>query len=146
MCAAFDDAAAYLRKDAAERRLIDGVEHSRSGTYTLRTIRNGNDRYDPNSRTIYWDPQSALQVVDDRGCPTGGRQSPALGLGHELDHACEPDRIAARLERTCDPNYTNAEERRVIRGSERHAAHTLGENPRHNHDGRLYRVDSPASR
>lgn len=139
-CAAFDCAARYLRHDSVERRLLDRVEHARSGTFQLRIVHDGSDRYDPNSRTIYWDPHSALRVMNDRGLPTGGRQSPALGLGHELDHAQETWRTAARLEAQVDPNYTNAEERRVIRGSERHAARTLHENPRHNHDGALYDV------
>ncbi len=42
--------------------------------------------------------------------------------------------------------YDNAEERRVIRGPEAHAARTLGEAGRFDHKGSAYHVASPASR
>jgi len=48
--------------------------------------------------------------------------------------------------RTAVAKYDNREERRVIAGSERHAATTLGEDVRHDHRGWTYRVDSPVKR
>ena len=81
-----------------------------------------------------------LRVAD------GGRQSPALGLGHELDHATVDPHIAEAGGNVYDPKYDNREERRVIAGSERHAATTLGEDVRHDHRGWTYRVDSPVKR
>jgi len=102
-------------------------------TYYIQPDCKGNDRFDPNSNTVYWDPTSGLETT------TGGRQSPALGLGHELAHAqgwdFNPDRSRA-LANTSDPNYNNAEERRVIVGPETFAANTLGEDVRTDHSGK----------
>lgn len=132
-------AKAYLCRDASEARIFARVEHSKD-RFRLEIVRNGNDRYDPNTRTIAWDPYSALRTTG------GGAQSPALGLGHELDHAAESPRREDALNRTAVPRYDTLEERRVIRGSERHAARTLGEAIRFDHRGSTYRVATPVSR
>ncbi|HZO93613.1 MAG TPA: hypothetical protein VFB22_07565 [Candidatus Baltobacteraceae bacterium] len=133
---------AYLSHDPVERTLIDRIEHSDT-KHRITINHKGNDTYDPMRETITWDPRSALLTT------TGGRQSPALGLAHEIDHAVESadnplayDLLAARR----DVSYDNLEEKRVIRGSEAHAARTLGEDVRHDHDGMLYRVPSPTTR
>jgi hypothetical protein len=132
-------AKAYLSRDSVERRLFERLEHSRERHYRLAVNRRNDDHFDSSTDTIAWDPHSALRTTG------GGRQSPGLGLGHEVDHAVEsPAReatLAARLSRT----YDTAEERRVITGSERHAARTLGESARHDHDGSCYRVASAVS-
>jgi hypothetical protein len=134
----FDRAVAYLAHDGGERRLFDRLEH---GAHTIRLATNAHDddSYDPETRTIHWDPHSALRTTG------GASQSPALGLGHELDHAVEPDAIRDALDRRHLRGYDTAEERRVIAGSERHAARTLGEGVRHDHRGITYRVDSPTA-
>jgi hypothetical protein len=98
------------------------------------------DSYDPNTHTIHWDPYSALLTT------TGGRQSPALGLGHEIDHAVENAWTADHLQSMFDPRYDSLEERRVITGSELHAARTLHESIRFDHAGSCYRVPSPIAR
>lgn len=132
-------ARAYLCRDPGERRLFEQIERS-SRVIHLRIDRRGDDRFDPNSDTIAWDPYSALRTT------AGGTQSPALGLGHEIAHAVEnPAREAALANRSL-PRYDNAEERRVITGSERHAARTLGEAVRRDHRGYAYRVATPVSR
>lgn len=136
---AVDAAFAYLSGDAIERSLIDRLEHG-AQTYRLVVDKHGDDSYDPLARVIHWDPHSALQTTD------GGRQSPALGLGHEIDHAVEDPRKEMRLANRADLFYDNAEERRVIRGSESHAARTLGEDVRYDHGGSLYHVASPVER
>ena len=133
-----DAAFAYLSADSVERSLIDRVERG-SRTYRLAIVHDGNDRFDPNSDTIYWDPHSALRTT------SGGTQSPALGLGHEIDHAVEDPATAAKLSATFDPNYDNLEEKRVIAGSETHAARTLGEGIRHDHRGTTFDVASPSA-
>lgn len=132
----------YLSRDPVERSLIDRIEHSDT-KHRIAINHRGNDSYDPLHETITWDPRSALLTT------SGGRQSPALGLGHEIDHAVESsdnplayDLLAGRR----DVSYDNLEEKRVIRGSETHAAHTLGEDIRHDHGGELYRVPSPIAR
>ena len=135
----YEQAKAYLSKDPRERQLFSRLEHA-NHPYHLICNRRDDDHFDPSSETIAWDPYSALRTTQ------GGRQSPALGLGHEVDHAVENPAIAARLANTPDPLYDNAEERRVITGSEAHAARILGESVRHDHAGSTYRVSSPIVR
>jgi len=133
-----DAAFAYLARDPAARAVIERLERSRT-PHRIVIDHHGRDAYLPWSHTIVWDPHSAMRVGN-------GRQSPALGLAHELDHAVEPPKRFARLVGRDEPAYDNAEERRVITGSERHAARTLHEGVRRNHDGTLYKVREPAMR
>jgi hypothetical protein len=134
----FDAAVAYLRRDPVERTLFDRLEHGAQHV-TLTTNRHDADYFDPETHAIHWDPHSALQTG------SGGRQSPALGLGHEVDHAVHDGPREWQRAQTFDPRFDTAEERRVITGSERHAAHTLGEGVRTDHAGVTYRVDSPTA-
>jgi hypothetical protein len=131
-----DAAFAYLRRDAVERALIARVEHSRV-PHRIVIDHRGDDSYAADTHAIFWDPTSAMHTTH------GGSQSPALGLGHELDHAAAGDAMFGMLAAIPDRRFDNAEERRVILGSERHAAHTLHESTRSDHDGRIYRVKSP---
>jgi hypothetical protein len=55
-------------------------------------------------------------------------------------------RIRDRGSAIPDTAYDDREERRVILGSERHAAETLGEAVRHDHGGSTYYVASPIAR
>ncbi len=132
-------AKAYLCRDGVERRLFEKLQHSTHKFY-LRIDSRGDDHFDPSTDTIAWDPYSALRTTQ------GGRQSPALGLGHEVAHAVESPRRESALSAHSLPRYDTAEERRVIRGSERHAARTLGEAVRCDHRGTPYRVATPVSR
>ncbi len=132
-------ARAYLTRDPDEKRIFARVENSKRH-FVLQINHRGDDRFDPNSNRIDWDPYSALRTTH------GGRQSPALGLGHELDHACEAPGRESALSNRALPRYDTQEERRVIRGSERHAAETLGESVRFDHRGACYRVPTPVSR
>lgn len=136
----YDAAKAYLCRDPRERGLFDRLEHAGSRHYCLRINNNNEDYFDPNTDTIGWDPYSALRTTD------GGSQSPALGLGHEVDHAVETPAREAHLMSRFDPRFDNKEERRVILGSETHAAHVLGESTRRDHGGDTYRVASPTMR
>jgi hypothetical protein len=139
--ALYQQAKSYLSRDPVEAKLFRALEHSPDGRHYELSINNRNDdHFDPNDDEIAWDPYSALRTTN------GGKQSPALGLGHEVDHAIEDPRVADRLRNTPDPCYDNAEERRVIMGSERHAARALGESVRYDHGGRTYRVSSPVTR
>lgn len=133
----FDAATCYLAQDRVERSLFDRLEHGPPVRLALNS-RNA-DFWDPNTSTIHWDPHSALRTTH------GGRQSPALGLAHEIDHAVHDGRTSRHLVALRDRHYDNKEERRVILGSETHAAHTLGESTRHDHAGRAYRVASPTA-
>jgi antirestriction protein ArdC len=133
-----DAAFGYLARDAAARSVIERVERSRT-THRIVIDHHGRDAYDPSSHRIFWDPHSAMRAGN-------GRQSPALGLLHELDHAVAGERAFTRLTARDDGVYDNAEEHRVIAGCERHAARTLHEGLRYDHRGTLYRVREPTMR
>lgn len=126
----------YLEGDPAMARIIAHIEGS-SRVFTLRLNDRNDDSFDPGTDTIAWDPHSALRTT------SGGAQSPALGLGHEMDHAAEDPLRESRLARRKDPVFDTMEERRVICGSEHEAAGTLGEAVRYDHDGTTFRVSSP---
>ena len=134
------EAKAYVSRDRADRTLFLRLEHDPARTFHLRINRRDDDHFDPNTNTIAWDPHSALRTTN------GGRQSPALGLAHEVDHAVESPGAYDRLSDRIDPRYDNAEERRVIRGSECVAARVLHEDDRFDHAGSCYRVASPVAR
>jgi hypothetical protein len=139
--AAYEAAKRYLSRDPEEARLFRRLEHPSDGRHYHLTINHrDDDHFDPATNTIAWDPYSALRTT------RGGRQSPALGLGHEVDHAVEAPRLEARLAATPDARYDTAEERRVITGSERRAARMLHESVRYDHAGSTYRVLSPVQR
>jgi hypothetical protein len=132
-----DAAFAYLARDPAARSVIERAERTRAA-HRIVIDHHGRDAYEPGPRRIVWDPHSAMRVGN-------GRQSPALGLLHELDHAVA-GRGFDRLHAKDDAVYDDAEERRVITGSEHHASRTLGEAIRHDHRGTLYRVTVPTMR
>ena len=136
---AFRKAERHLRHDAGMRRILDDLERSPQITRVVGDAI-ARDSFEPQTRTIVWNPQMAARFAD------GGRQSPALLLGHELAHADMDAALQERLGRQTDPRYDNAEERRVIVGAEAHAARTLGETPRHDHRGSFYAVTSSTSR
>jgi hypothetical protein len=136
---AVDAAFAYLSRDSVERGLIDRLIHAPMH-HKLSLDEHDDDSYDPNTRTIHWDPSSALLTT------RGGHQSPALGLGHEIDHAVLDPHVSEALSDFIVARYDNLEEKRVITGSETHAAHTLHESIRFDHGGSCYKVDSPTSR
>jgi|SRR5579884_109410 len=135
----YELARAYLARDPAQRRLFERLDRS-ARHFHLALDSRGDDRFDPNSDTITWDPHSALRTT------RGGTQSPALGLAHEVAHAVESPARESALSARALGKYDNAEERRVIRGSERQAARALGESVRFDHRGTLYRVATPVSR
>jgi hypothetical protein len=109
----------------------------KSGHFHLKIIHDGNDRYDPQTRTVYWDPHSALKTT------MGGHQTPALGLGHEMAHATGNRHMTGRLMMEPDRQYDTKEERRVILNYEDPAARQLGESLRYNHGGTPYNVACP---
>ena len=134
----FEAAVRYLSRDPVERALFGRLENAEQHV-TLTTNRNNEDYYNPNTHAIHWDPHSALRTAG------GGTQSPALGLGHEVDHAVHDGPREWQRSLTRDARFDTAEERRVITGSERHAARTLGEAVRSDHGGSTYRVDRPTA-
>jgi RHS repeat-associated protein len=116
------------------------IKDFRKGHFHLTIIHDGVDGYDPVTRTVFWDPNSALETTE------GGYQTPALGLGHEMAHATGDPALTDRLRNILDRQFSNMEERRVILNYENPAARQLGEATRNNHSARLtYNVESPTS-
>ncbi len=114
----------YLIQDSVMADIFYNLQRSHT-TYIIHILTGDNCNNHSIDNHIYWNPHCGLR------CTGTGRQSPALALGHELDHASHP-----RKNLWFDfSDYDNQEERRVIEGSESHAAHTLGEGIRHDHRG-----------
>ena len=92
--------------------------------------------------TVYWNPEIGIITS------TGGRQSPATILDHELDHAVDDvmnPNLHNQRENRIDSKFENLEERRVILGSETITAIRNGEAPRKDHKGIPFRVSNPTS-
>ena len=89
--------------------------------------------------TVYWESRKGIRFK-------GGRQSPAARLEHEFDHAIDYlDHTHDHRQRQSqsDGRYGNAEERRVITGSERITAKANHEAVRCHHSGSVYETKSP---
>ena len=89
--------------------------------------------------TVYWESRKGIRFK-------GGRQSPATRLEHEFDHAIdylEHTHDHRQRQGKNDSQYGNAEERRVITGSERRTAKANHEAVRHHHTGTVYETKSP---
>jgi hypothetical protein len=120
--AAYSAAVDYLRTSPTMKGVVDKFEN---GSTPVVFINDGNDRVEGGK--LYWDPNSALNTT------SGGKQSPALGLGHEMTH--DTGRTLGTLIRSMipDEHYDNREERRVIERFETPAARQLGEGTRTDH-------------
>ena len=81
------------------------------------------DRFNDSYNVIYRNPATGL-------ASNGFVISPATGLAHEADHAnhfLDSPQVHRRMTDQYDPVYGNAEERRVITGSEQQSARANGE-------------------
>jgi RHS repeat-associated protein len=135
-----------LMKDPVMRKIINRLERPDVIVYLVRT----NDRlgagatFDKGYR-VFWNPYSAVRGKD------GTKLSPAMALGHELDHVHEaltnPSGYITNY-KTPDSQYKRAEERRVItKGAEASMLKTFyGEKPRTGYDFFAYPVASPLDR
>ena len=138
----YEKAKEHTASSDPARRLFDRIEHSRK-EFTLSTNNKHNDSFD-RKHTVNWDPRSAFKTNE------GGTQSPALRLLHEIDHALTNPVLQSLRTLFKDRAYDNAEERRVIRGSEARIARDIGEAGRYDHhyynDTQLYHVAEPGDR
>jgi len=129
----------YLNSDPACAGVIKRLERS-PRVFLLEFNSSHDDSYDPDTRAIHWDPYSAWC------CPEGGRQTPALGLCHEMAHAAGDGPVARHMTLTPDIQYDNREERRVIRTYETPFAIRKQECVRHSHAGGPEHVPTPVSK
>lgn len=131
----------YLRRGGVGNLVKDLTRHKKS----VQIVRTGNLdglAFSPQRQRVYYHPRSGLQTDE------GGKQSPALGLLHELGHAkgyLDNPRKNNRLHGTHDHHYDNLEEKRVIKNIENPAARKLGEATRSGHGGRGFRTAGPTT-
>jgi hypothetical protein len=130
-----------------EKGIIDDLVGTKTKIKVKQAKTEHNDYYNPLTKTVRWDPRSALQIYDNEGKVTG-QQTPALGLFHEFGHAFR--HLFKRKEfredsYTPDPEYDTKEERKTTTDYENPAARKLGETERFNHRGWPYKSDSPNS-
>lgn len=93
--------------------------------------------------TVFWESRKGIVFNNGKG-----HQSPATRLEHEFDHAVDDhDYHGEHVKRQnqIDPQYENAEERRVITGAEARTAKKNHESVRQNHKGKAYETISPIS-
>jgi len=84
----YETAVFYLKQSARAKELIEKLEGAPE-VFTIDFIESTNERYDWDSKTIKWNPKNGLIVKSEEKSSgvTGGLQSPALGLAHEMGHA-----------------------------------------------------------
>jgi RHS repeat-associated protein len=135
----------YLRQDPAQRKIIDRLDRPDIKVrIDLFKGKVSGAVFDP-KLAVRWNPNSAIKSVG-----SGTRLSPAMVLGHELDHIYQGvlhpqtyanDRIKG------DGQFENAEERRVITGSEASMLSTFfHEGPRSDYKIQPYEVSNPFER
>lgn len=131
----------YLRKGGVGKLVKDLSRHKKN-VNIVRTKDLDGLAFSPHKHRVYYHPRSGLQTDG------GGKQSPALGLLHELGHAkgyLDNPRKNDRLHGTHDHQYDNLEEKRVIKNIENPAARKLGEATRKGHGGRGFRTAGPTT-
>jgi RHS repeat-associated protein len=136
----------YLGQSPLASKIVDDLIDS-SDLYTIQ-IGDFDNQYIPSTKTIFWNPHSAL--VDDSVV-----HSPALGLCHEMGHADYDPDLSDILASARIPNTPSGvdwfggsfEESRVIFGVELPVAFSLGEAIRLDHYMTSRRhVDTPFTR
>lgn len=134
----------YMKYTGGGENLRKAVESSKYEIFVSSSLF-GQTFYDPGEPqpTVYW--ESRKGIVFNNGM---GHQSPATRLEHEFDHAVDDhDNHGEHVKRQNqnDNQYENAEEKRVITGSETRTAKKNHESVRQNHKGKAYETISPIS-
>ena len=125
---AFAEVTHYLSRDPEARKIQAEIDKEK---IPVQIVHDRKDQYHPDTRTIDWDPHSALVVTDEFGHALGV-QSSAMGLLHEEAHAT--DKKFAEHQKKHNADYENDAEAHAV-GVEDRAAKILGEPQRFNHYG-----------
>ena len=137
--AAYGQAIAYLSSSPTFAGIIATLEQS-PNVYLVSAGPASVNRYGSKQRIVSWDPTKALATT------SGGAQSAALCLAHELIHAYHHETFGyLDREETYDA-YDNIEELSTIANEETCIALELAEDTRTDHHGSPFRVDSVTSR
>ncbi|NRB48378.1 MAG: hypothetical protein HRU41_11950 [Saprospiraceae bacterium] len=131
----------FLKKGGVGKLVKDLSRHKKT-VNIVQTKKLDGLAFSPHKHRVYYHPRSGLKTDQ------GGKQSPALGLLHELGHAkgyLDNPTENDRLHGTHDHHYDNLEEKRVIKNIENPAARKLGEATRTGHGGRGFRTIGPTS-
>ncbi len=140
----------YTRK-GDDLGVIKTLVDSKKRTKIIETKKLNNTRYRRWDRTVLWNPKAALVIYDNEGKePTSQRQTPAMGLYHELTHDYIRQKYSflQKLKlatTTVDKHWSNAEEKEVIQKYESIVAKKIGEIIRNTHVGTDVKVSGPLS-
>jgi hypothetical protein len=140
----FTEATSLLIAKGAGDLYIQAVESN--DKITVLETTDENSSYDPKTKTISWNPTVGVAAEN-------GDMSATAVLNHEIDHAVQHDKNPKQFKKdsdTPDKQYSDKEEKRVIKGSEQKTAQALGEMPkgiptRTNHKGQAYPTIGPTS-
>jgi len=138
--AVWREAINYLKGSPTFARMYETLEASPEVYHVLAFDKVRNNVYHPNEnadpgnnhvgeRRVQWNPAQALATT------TGGVQSAALCLAHELAHAYHHDRIGYLDDSLTGDNYVRVEEALTIPNEETWIANELGESTRTNAHG-----------
>jgi len=130
----FWEAINYLKQFPLANKVITALDKSTT-TYFIQTkTAEQNDAgasFNPRNNTVYWDPTASFFL------DTKGSLSPALMLGHELDHAYHTDQNRALADSLYNQHtgtdYDNEEEARTIIYFENKVASHFKNGIRHDH-------------
>ncbi|MFZ1939357.1 MAG: hypothetical protein WAU67_09695 [Terracidiphilus sp.] len=131
---AYYSAESYLNGSSIARKVVG--QFDKSG-FTVDFVNNGDDHYDPVTKTVSWDPSKAIRDTH------GNTISPALALYHEMVHGLGDKANSAAFDRRVNTPagvFDNREEQRVIQRYENPAARQLHEGIRDSHHGSIYTV------
>ncbi len=131
---AINEALDYLKQFPPANKVINGLINSGT-TYTIQELAAEQNiagaSFDNRYNTVYWDPTASFFL------DTKGSLSPALMLGHELDHAYHYDQnrgLAGRLfHQPTGTDMDNEEEARTIVYFENPSARFFHNGIRHDH-------------
>ncbi len=143
----FNHSLQYLKGDPGMRRMIQEMQDSDT-LYTVITTHSMSADYtdvSSDDHVIVWNPHLGLKCIQRGGREYGAILTPAMALGHELAHQ-RHDTVAMFLGLIASIDYTDLEERRVIKNYENPAALTLGEGVRSDHFGDVEWVPTPTSK
>ncbi|HEX4292741.1 MAG TPA: RHS repeat-associated core domain-containing protein [Rhizomicrobium sp.] len=145
----------YMSKSSTFTKEFRQLQASQK-TYEVKVDRNTNDtHYDDKNRTITYNPTDALRL------PNRSLQSPAMGFGHEVDHANRDDENHEQFKKdtaaptegetkfingveTAIVNFSDSPDELKAMSVEGKMARELGEPQRSNHsEGMHEKVDDP---
>ncbi len=130
----------FLKANKAGRNIVNAVRNPAILIHLINDFEDTEYRNIDRIPVVYWESRKGAIFSN------GQRESPAVRLEHEFDHAMDDIRNHKKHKDrrdTPDNQYDNEEERRVIEGSEAETARKLNQGVRYDHFGKTYPVGDP---